>query len=142
MRVCPLSFCSFLETSIQNRHSVKKRPIYKPMTPGTALSPPKVQLSSAFHEFSTAPLEPPWLRPSSWHEEAHRRLGGAQTGNRSVSFVRSYARSGCLVELDLNVCGPPFSLFPFGLRELSLFPFGLGSFPLSLPAPPKPPIQL
>ena len=38
--------------------------------------------------------------------------GGAQLGNRFVSFVRAYARSGCLVELDLNVCGPAFSLFP------------------------------
>ena len=70
----------------------------------------------------------------------HRRLGGAQPGNRFVSFVRAYARSGCLVELELNVCGPPFSFFPFWPGELSLFPFGLGGFPLSLP--PNPPIQL
>ena len=41
-----------------------------------------------------------------------RRLGGAQLGNRFVSFVRTYARSGCLVELDLKSCGLDFSLFP------------------------------
>ena len=55
-----------------------------------------------------------------------RRLGGAQPGNRFVSFVRAYARSGCLVELELNVCGLPFSLFPFCPGKLSLFPFGPG----------------
>ena len=62
----------------------------------------------------------------------YRRLGGAQTGNRFVSFVRAYGLSGCLVELDLKSCAPYFSLFPFGLGELSLFPVGLGSFPFSL----------
>ena len=75
----------------------------------------------------------------------NRRLGGAQPGNRFVSFVRAYARSGCLVELDQKMCWPGFSLFPFAPGypgELSLFPFGPGSFPFSLPPPPKPPIQL
>ena len=86
----------------------------------------------------------------------NRRLGGAQPGNRFVPFVRAYARSGCLVELDLKLCWPDFSLFPFGPGwswgfsfvgpggpgELSLFPFGPRSFPFSLPPPPKPPIQL
>ena len=81
----------------------------------------------------------------------NRRLGGAQPGNLFVSFVRAYARSGCLVELDQKLCGPGFSLFPFalarswgfsfvvpgGLGELSLFPFGPGSFPLSLPPTPQ-----
>ena len=43
-----------------------------------------------------------------------RRLGGAQPGNRFVSFVRAYVRSGCLVELDLKFRGPAFSLFPLG----------------------------
>ena len=76
----------------------------------------------------------------------NRRLGGAQPGNRFVSFVRAYARSGCLVELDQKFCWPAFSLFPFcwarswgfsfvgpgGFGELSLFPFGPGSFPFSL----------
>ena len=85
-------------------------------------------------------------------EAGDRRLGGAQPGNRFVSFVSAYARSGCLVELDLKLCGPAFSLFPFapgfsfvgmgGPGELSLFPFGPKSFPFSLPPPPKPPIQL
>ena len=40
------------------------------------------------------------------------RLGGAQPGNRFVSFVRTYARSGCLAELDLKFHEPAFSLFP------------------------------
>ena len=71
-----------------------------------------------------------------------RSLGGAQRGNRFASFVRAYARSGCLVELDQIVCGPPFFLFPFGPGELSLFPFGVTNFPFSLAPPPKPPIQL
>ena len=35
-----------------------------------------------------------------------RRFGGAQPGNRFVSSVRAYPRSGCLVELDLKSCGP------------------------------------
>ena len=38
----------------------------------------------------------------------YRRLGGAQPGNRFVSFVRAYARSGCLVELDLKSRCPHF----------------------------------
>ena len=73
----------------------------------------------------------------------NRRLGGAQPGNRFVSFVRAYARSGCLVELDLKSCGLCFSLFAFGLArswsfsfvepggfgERSLFPFGRRAFP-------------
>ena len=105
------------------------------------------------------PPPPNLLSNFSWaYRYIYRRLGGAQPGNRFVSFVRAYARSGCLVELDQSVCGPAFSLFPLGwasLRswgfsfvgpggpgELSLFPFGLGSFPFSLPPPPKPPIQL
>ena len=75
-----------------------------------------------------------------------RRLGGAQPGNRFVSFVRAYARSGCLVELNLKFCWLLFSLFPFCPGELSLFPFGLGSFPFPLlvlgafpfPFPPPP----
>ena len=75
-----------------------------------------------------------------------RRWGGAQPGNRFVSFVRAYARSGCLVEFDLNSCWLGFSLFPFGparswgfsfggpggFGELSLFPFGVATFPFSL----------
>ena len=44
----------------------------------------------------------------------NRRLGGAQPGNRFVSFVRAYARSGCLVESDQKFCGPGFCLFPLG----------------------------
>ena len=82
--------------------------------------------------------------------------GPPEPENRFVSFVRAYSRSGCLVELDLKLCGPAFSLFPFwpgkawgrsfvgpgGPRGLSLFPFGPGSFPFSLPPPSKPPIQL
>ena len=43
----------------------------------------------------------------------NRRLGGAQPGNHFVSFMCAYTRSGCLVELDLKLCGPAFSLFPF-----------------------------
>ena len=35
-------------------------------------------------------------------------VGGAQLGNRFVSFVRAYARSGCLVELDLKLCWFPY----------------------------------
>ena len=84
------------------------------------------------------------------------RLGGAQPGNRFVSFVRAYARSGCLVELDQNVCGLGFSLFPFawarswgfffcvsgGFGELSLFPFGAASFPFSLLVPGSFPFSL
>ena len=54
-----------------------------------------------------------------------RRSGGAQPGNRFVSFGRAYARSGCLVELDLKLCWLPFYRFPFGLGELSLSPFAM-----------------
>ena len=85
-----------------------------------------------------------------------RRLGGAQPGNRFVSFVRAYARSGCLVELDQKFCGPGFSLFPLGwarswgfsfcvsggFGERSLFPFGAASFPFSLLVPGSFPFSL
>ena len=50
---------------------------------------------------------------SSKNMNIHISIGGwgaAQPGNRFVSFVRAYARSGCLVELDQNVCGLCFSL--------------------------------
>ena len=85
-------------------------------------------------------------------------VGGCSTGKsfRFVSFVRAYARYGCLLELDLKFWGSPLSLFSSvpgeswgfsflvlgGPGELSLFPFGTGSFPFSLPPPPKPPIPL
>ena len=52
-------------------------------------------------------------------------VGGCSTGNHFVSFVRAYARSGCLVELDLKLCWLPFCRFPFGLGELSLSPFAM-----------------
>jgi len=39
--------------------------------------------------------------------------GGAQPGNRFVSFVRAYARSGCLVELDLKFRGFPLQKTTF-----------------------------
>ena len=39
----------------------------------------------------------------------YRRLGGAQPGNRFVSFMCAYAQSGCLVYLDQNMCWPIFS---------------------------------
>ena len=49
---------------------------------------------------------------------ADRRLGGVnQPGNRFVSFVRAYARSGCLVET-----GP-------GSNAVASFLFPGGSFP-------------
>ena len=82
-------------------------------------------------------------------------LGGAQPGNRFVSFMHVYTRSGCLVELDHKFRGPVFSLFPVGsgrlvmgfsflvlggLWELSLFPFGRGSLLFSFPPTPKPSI--
>ena len=86
----------------------------------------------------------------------NRRLGGAQPGNRFVSFVRAYARSGCLVELDLKCGWLAFSLFPWGparswgfsfcgpggFGELSLFPFGAASFPFSLLVPGSFPFSL
>ena len=54
-----------------------------------------------------------------------RRLGGAnQPGNRFVSFVRAYARSGCLVKTGLGSHANPSSLFPFSLGDPSLFPLG------------------
>ena len=54
---------------------------------------------------------------------------------KSFRFVRACVRSGCLAELELNVCGLAFSLFPPGRGKLSLFPFGFGSFPFALPPP-------
>ena len=77
-------------------------------------------------------------------------------GNRFVSFVLAYTRSGCRVELDVKFRGPGFSLFPFapgwswgfsfvglgGPGELSLFPCGRGSFPFSLSTLPELVIQL
>ena len=51
--------------------------------------------------------------------EANAKWGALHFGqefrsfDRFVSFVRAYARSGCLVELDLESCGSDFSLFPF-----------------------------
>ena len=45
--------------------------------------------------------------------EPTSEVGGAQPGNRFVSFVRAYARSSCLVELDLKFCWSAFSLFLF-----------------------------
>ena len=54
-----------------------------------------------------------------------------------VSFVRAYARSGCLVELDLKSGRASLSLFPFWPGELSLFPFGPGELSL-FPSPPTP----
>ena len=62
--------------------------------------------------------------------QLYRTSGGAGPGNRFVAFVRAYARPGCLVELDLKSCVLLFSLFPFGLGELSLFHFGLGELSL------------
>ena len=55
----------------------------------------------------------------------YRRLGGAnQPGNRFVSFVRAYARSGCLVKTGLGSNAVPSSLFPFSIGDPSLFPLG------------------
>ena len=69
-----------------------------------------------------------------------RRLRGAQPRTRFISFVRAYARSGCLVELNLNLCSLSFSLFSFGFGELSLFSFGLEKLSIfHSPPPPKPP---
>ena len=78
-------------------------------------------------------------------------VGGAQPGNRFVSFLCEYMGSGCLVELDLKFRWLAFSLFllflarswrfsflgPGGPGELSRFPFGPVSFPFSLPSPPN-----
>ena len=67
-----------------------------------------------------------------------RMLGGVlNQGHRFVSFVRAYARSGCLVTLNLNLCWWSFSLFSFGFGELSLSCVVLRSFPFSLPPPPN-----
>ena len=68
------------------------------------MATPVEKIKPAFLVFSTKS----GYRPLGYD----RRLGGAQPGNRFVSFVRAYARSGCLVELDLKSCGPGFSLFP------------------------------
>ena len=76
--------------------------------------------------------------PVSEHGCIHRRLVGAQPGNSFVSFVRAYARFGCLVELDLKRGG---LAFPFSLLAPPSFPFSL-LFSFSLPLTPKPPIQL
>ena len=99
----------------------------------------------------------PYLSPKYFkNTRTNRRLGGAQPGNRFVSFVRAYARSGCLVELDQKSCGLGFSLFPCGparswgfsfcgpggFGELSLFPFGAASFPFSLLVPGSFPFSL
>ena len=48
-----------------------------------------------------------------WTLQFNRRLGGAQPGNRFVSFVRAYARSGSEVGIGENGCNVPFP-FPFG----------------------------
>ena len=48
--------------------------------------------------------------------------GGAPPGNRFVSFVCAYMRSGCL-ELDLNFPGSLLSLFPLVPGGLGVFPF-------------------
>ena len=56
--------------------------------------------------------------------------------------MRAYARSGCLVELDLKLCWLPFYRFPSGLGEPSLSPFAMwrlhGSSwrPVSVHGPP------
>ena len=82
----------------------------------------------------------------NWFSFAHigSDVGGGvlNQGHRFVSFVRAYARSGCLVTLNLNLCWWSFSLFSFGFGELSLSRVILRSFHFSLPPPPKPPIQL
>ena len=76
-------------------------------------------------------------------------IGGWGVLNREIvsfrSRVRVYARSGCLMELDLNVCWLLFSLFPFPFWSRGAFPFPFwswGAFPFPFPPPPKPPIQL
>ena len=63
----------------------------------------------------------PKRKDSTMQRMQRRSLGGAQPGNRFVSFVRAYARSGCLMELDLKRSRSPFSLFPFWPGKLSLF---------------------
>ena len=68
-------------------------------------------------------------------QSSDRRLGVLY--REIVSFLRAYALSGCLVELDIKFCGLLFSLSPFGPGELSLFPFGVTSLPFSLPYTPQ-----
>ena len=41
--------------------------------------------------------------------------GEAQPGNRFVSFVRAYARSGSEVGIGENRAAPALSLFPFAV---------------------------
>ena len=82
--------------------------------------------------------------------------GGCSTG-KSFRFVRACVRAVWLPsELDQKLCGPAFSLFPFGparswgfyfvgpggFRERSLFPFGAASFPFSLLVPGSFPFSL
>ena len=55
-----------------------------------------------------------------------------QHRNRFVSFVHALPRSVCLFELDLNFCGPYFSIFPFGMGRFPFCLWGLGAFPFSL----------
>ena len=47
------------------------------------------------------------------------KVGGAQPGNRFVSFVRVYARSGSEVGLGKNRSVRTCSLFPLGVRWFS-----------------------
>ena len=54
-----------------------------------------------------------WLKSNKGQ---NRRLGGAQPGNRFVSFVRAHARSGSEVGIGKNGCPMTLSLFPFWLR--------------------------
>ena len=116
-----------------------------------------ISLSPKNHETMTFSICK--TKPFLCEYEIDNNIGGwgaAQPGNRLVSFVRAYARSGCLVELDQKLCGPGFSLFPlvrayswgfsFFRAEWSwgAFPFPFWARELSLfPSPtPKPPIQL
>ena len=58
-------------------------------------------------------------------KELQSEVGGAiQPGNRFVSFVCAYARSGCLVETGLGSDAPAPSLFLFSVGDPSLFPPG------------------
>ena len=60
-------------------------------------------------------------------------IGGCGVFSREiVSFVRAYARSSCVVELELNRLGPVFSFFPFlpwGAFLLFFLPWGASLFP-------------
>ena len=52
--------------------------------------------------------------PEGTVADMNRRLGGAQPGNRFVSFVRAYARSGSEVGIGKNGLAPvpfPFSFW-------------------------------